>query len=227
MALYVDNAFLADIEAVAAIYPIAGVTTNPSILLAGLQRGQRLGDLDLLHALLSLCPGPVFMQPTAPSYVGLRAAALRYAEADPPRVVLKLPMNADGLRLARELRTQHLRVAFTACYSLGQAYCAALCGAEWIIPYFGRLRRAGVDPCQRMADMAHVLSQQQSHTRILAASLKSAADVIEATLAGAHDVTVPPDVIRTLEADPLTEAAVTQFAADWEQFQGALNAEHP
>src|SRR5262249_47857294 len=154
VALYVDNAFLADVEALAAIYPIAGVTTNPSIVLAALRRGQRLGDLDLLRALLGLCPGPVFMQPTAPSFEALRSAALRYAEADPARVTLKLPMNADGLRLARELRTQRLRVAFTACYSLAQAYCAALSGAEWIIPYFGRLRRAGADPCQRMADMA-------------------------------------------------------------------------
>lgn len=222
MALYVDDAFLPDVDALAATYPIAGVTTNPSILLAAMKRGQRLDDLDLLRALLGLCPGPVFMQPTAPSYEELRAAALRYAEADPARVTLKLPMSDSGLRLARELRMQRLRFAFTACYSLAQAYCSALAGAEWIIPYFGRLRRAGADPCQRIADMARLLSQQQSPTRILAASLKSATDVIDVTLAGAQDCTVPSEVIRTLDRDPLTEAAIAQFAADWEQLQDAL-----
>ena len=221
MALYADGAFVAEIAELAAIYPMAGVTTNPSILLAAQQRGQRLSDFEVLRSLLEVCEGPIFMQPTASTHEELRAAAMRYAEVDPARVVLKLPTNAEGLRLARELGPQGVRVAFTACYSLGQAYCAAQAGAAWIIPYFGRLRRSGADACQRMQEMAALLRAQEVSTRILAASLKSAADVIEVTLAGVHDVTAPPEVIRTLANDPMTESAVTQFASDWERFQAA------
>ena len=44
---------------------------------------------------------------------------------------------------------------------------------------------------------------------------------LERIAAGVHDVTAPPDVIRTLAREPMTESAVTQFAADWAQFQAA------
>jgi TalC/MipB family fructose-6-phosphate aldolase len=225
MALYIDCAYLAEIEELATIYPLAGVTTNPSILLAAAGRGQRLGDLEVLRGLLGICAGPVFMQPTADTHKGLRAAAARYVEVDPARVVLKLAANTEGLRLALELAPQGVRLAFTACYALPQAYCGALAGAEWIIPYFGRLRRTGADACQRMQQMAALLARQQCTTRILAASLKSPADVIEVTLAGVQDVTAPPDVIRALIAEPLTDAAMSQFAADWERYQRELSAQ--
>jgi TalC/MipB family fructose-6-phosphate aldolase len=221
MALYLDGAYLAEIEELAATYTIAGVTTNPSILLAARQRGQQASDVEVLRALLALCNGPVFMQPTASADEHRRAAADRYLAVNAARVVLKLPADADGLRLARELTPQGVRVAFTACYSLGQAYAAMQTGAEWIIPYFGRLRRSGADACQRMQEMVKLLRMQGSTTRILAASLKSVADVIEVTLAGVHDVTAPPDVVRALASEPMTETAVAQFAADWERFQAA------
>lgn len=216
MALYVDSAYIDDARALSATYPIAGVTTNPSILLAAHQQGQRLDDLGVLRALLDVTAGPVFMQPTAETHDLLRAAALRYVEEDTARVVLKLPTNEAGLRLANELRPQGVRFSFTACYSLAQAYCAIHAGAEWIIPYFGRLRRSGTDPCARVEQMARLVSFQATETRILAASLKSPADVVEATLAGVHDVTVPPEVIRAMCVEPLTDTAVSQFAADWE-----------
>lgn len=219
MALYADSAYIEDVRALSEIFPIVGVTTNPSILLAAQQRGQQLDDLGVLRALLDAIAGPVFMQPTAATYDELRAAALCYVDVDSARVVLKLPMNEGGLRLARELQPQGVRLAFTACYSLAQAYCAIHAGAEWIIPYFGRLRRSGTDPCARVEQMARLVAIQATETRILAASLKSPADVVEVTLAGVHDVTVPPEVIRAMPAEPLTDAAVAQFAADWETFR--------
>jgi TalC/MipB family fructose-6-phosphate aldolase len=222
MALYVDCAYLDDIAAVTATFPVEGVTTNPSVLLAAFERGQRLRDLDLLGELLRLCPGPVFMQPTADSPGELAAAALRYAEVDAARVVVKLPATVDGLAAARELRTHGARIAFTATYTLAQAYCAVQAGAQWVIPYFGRLRRAGADAADRIECMAALLAQQSSDARILAASVKSSADLVEVTRAGAHDVTAPPDVIRGLMDDSLTQAAVEQFASDWRRVQAAL-----
>lgn len=219
MALYVDSAYIDDVTTLSATYPIDGVTTNPSILLAAHQRGQRLDDLGVARALLDAVAGPVFMQPTAATHDELRAAAMRYVEVDSARVVLKLPMNEAGLRLAHELQLQGVRFSFTACYTLAQAYCALHAGAEWIIPYFSRLRHSGIDPCARVEQMARLVALQATETRILAASLKSPADVIEVTLAGVHDVTVPPEVIRALPAEPLTDDAVAQFAADWERLR--------
>ncbi len=225
MALYVDSAYLKDVEEVCGGYPVAGVTTNPSILLAAIERGQRMNDVEVLRHLLGLCSGSVFMQPTAGDAEGLRAAALRYAEVDPARVVVKLPMNAIGMKTALLLAHEIVRLSFTAVVTVAQAYCGISAGATWIIPYFGRLRRSGVDPCQVITDMARVLSRQSESARILAASVKSPGDVVEATLAGAHDVTAPPEVVRMLTEDTLTHEAIVRFATDWEHVQTALQSD--
>jgi TalC/MipB family fructose-6-phosphate aldolase len=222
MGLYVDSAYLDDIAGLCQTFPVTGVTTNPSILLAAVERGQRLSDIDVLDRLLQLCAGPVFMQPTADTPSELAAAALRYVAADPARVVIKLPSTATGLAVASELRRQGARLAFTAAYTLAQAYCAVQAGAQWVIPYFGRLRRSGVDAADRVDAMTHLLAQQSASTRILAASLKSVSDLVEVTCAGAHDVTAPPDIIRSLMDDELTQTAVAQFADDWRRLHEAV-----
>src|SRR6185312_5425381 len=101
-------------------------------------------------------------------------------------------------------------------------YAAIIAGADWIIPYFGRLRRSGIDACERVAEMARLLQATSSSARLLAASMKAPADIIEATLAGAHDITAQPAIISALSADALTIAALAQFDADWAKVGAAL-----
>lgn len=222
MALYVDSAYLKDVQAVCDGFPVVGVTTNPTILLTAIERGQRMSDKDVLRELLQLCSGAVFVQPTADDAEGLYAAALRYVEIDPARVVLKLPMSSIGMKTAMLLAHDSVRLSFTAVASVAQAYCGVLAGAAWIIPYFGRLRRAGADPCQVVGDMARVIARSDESARILAASVKSPNDVVEATLAGAHDVTAPPEIIHALTEDVLSHDAIARFAVDWERVLSAL-----
>ena len=223
MALYVDSAYLKDVEEVCATYPVAGVTTNPSILLAAVeQHDQRMDDLALTRALLSICTGHVFMQPKATTVDELRAAARHYVDVDPARVVVKLPMNALGIQTGKALKAEGARVAYTATYSLAQTYLAAMADADWVIPYHARMRRAGLDAGARIGGMVELLERQKSPTRVLAASVKSASCLVEVATAGAHDATLPPEVIRALAEDALSDAAVTQFATDWQRVRAAL-----
>ena len=221
MSLYVDSAYIDDVASISESFPIAGVTTNPTILLRALERGQKLDDLEILQRLLDATAGLVFMQPTSPDAEHLRAAASRYLDIAPERVVPKLPPTEIGLATGRELTRQGARVAYTATCTPAQIYCAAEAGAAWAIPYFSRMTRAGVDPCERIMTMSRLLARQGAHTRLLAASVKSASDVTEALMAGAHDVTASPEVIKSLLRDPLSDQAFAQFAADWRAFEDA------
>ena len=215
MALYIDSALIDDVARACATFPIAGVTTNPTIMRAAWERGQRLSDIQVIKHLLPLVSGDIFAQPTGAGDDELYAAASAYLAVAPDRVVPKLPMTPLGLRVGRLLVAAGGRVSYTAVASLSQAYCASLAGARWIIPYFGRLRRSGVDPIERINHMARLIGHQGTDTHVLVASLKSASDVTEAVLAGAHDVTTPPDVIESLAHDDLTTATLLQFDADW------------
>jgi transaldolase len=124
-----------------------------------------------------------------------------------------------GLAVAHELTPAGGRFAFTAVASVAQTYLAAMVGASWVIPYFCRFRHAGIDVSQTISDMSRLLAGQHSATRILAASLKTPSDVIEATLAGAEDVTAPPLIIEAMALHEMSEAAVRQFADDWQKLR--------
>lgn len=216
MALYLDCAVVDEVATLAATYPLAGVTTNPTLWLAAVERGQRLGEIDLARALLQSCDGAVFVQPSAPDAQALATAASRLSALDSARIVIKLPANTAGLAAAMRLRPAAVRFAFTAVYSLAQAYAAAMAGAEWLIPYFDRMRRSGADAATIIRQMRETIHGQEmpSNTRLLAASLKSPAQVAEVLLAGADDITVPPEVLRAMAEDPSSEAAIAQFARD-------------
>ncbi len=217
MALYIDSAFLNDIMNVTQTVPLAGITTNPSILLAARERGQDLSPHELLDALLHSTIGLIFMQPGASEEEEMFAEALTYIEAAPKRVIPKIPMTHIGMRVARQLKQQHYRLAFTAVTSVSQAYNAAMVGADFIIPYYGRLERAGIDASERISEMADLLHNAHPTTRILVASIKSPGDAATALLAGAHDLTVTPQVLMEMVTDTLTEDAVERFTQDWQK----------
>jgi len=216
MALYIDSAFLHDIMNVAQTVPLAGVTTNPTILLAARERGQDLSPQGVLDALLRNVGGTIFMQPGASGEEEMYAEALAYIQAAPGRVIPKIPMTHTGMRVARRLKEQQQRIAFTAVTSVAQAYSAAMVGAEFIIPYYGRLERSGIDASERIAEMADLLHNAQLPTRIVAASIKSPEDAARALLAGAHDLTVAPQVLMDMVTDPLTGEAIERFTQDWQ-----------
>ena len=218
MALYIDSAFLNDITLVTQTVPIAGVTTNPSILLAARERGQEASPQVLLDALLRETNGLIFMQPGATVEEEMLAEALAYIEAAPKQVIPKIPMTHMGMRVARKLKQQQHRLAFTAVTSVAQAYNAAMVGADFVIPYYGRLERAGINAGQRIAEMAKLLQSTHPTTRILVASIKSPVDAANALLAGAHDLTVTPGVLMEMVIDPLTEEAVKKFSNDWQRY---------
>ena len=132
----------------------------------------------------------------------------------PDRVVAKLPATLEAITLATALKKDGIRSALTAVYSPAQALLAHEAGCVWIIPYVDRAARHSAGAV--VVEQAAILEQLDSSTRILAASLKTAPQVVESILDGAHDITAPLDVLRGLPAHPLTESAVREFAAHWE-----------
>jgi len=217
MALYIDSALLHDIMNVSQTVPVSGVTTNPTILLAARESGQDLNPQGVLEALLRSIDGTIFMQPGASKEEEMFAEALAFIQTAPDRVIPKIPMTHTGLRVARRLKQHQHRIAFTAVTSVVQVYSAALAGADFIIPYYGRLERSGIDASERIAEMADLLHNARLYTRILAASIKSPQDAANALLAGAHDLTMTPSVLMEMVTDPLTEEAIEHFMQDWQK----------
>jgi transaldolase len=210
MAILLDSASLDDAAAAAKLGFVRGITTNPALMARETKE-----PLAHLARLLEAFPeGPICYQPTRSSYEEMAEQARTASALAPGRVVAKLPATLEAITLAAELLKDGIPSALTAVYSPAQALLAHEAGCTWIIPYVDRAARHSAGAL--VVEQAAILEQLDSATRILAASLKSAPQVVESILDGAHDVTAPLEVLRALPAHPLTESAVREFAAHWE-----------
>jgi TalC/MipB family fructose-6-phosphate aldolase len=219
MALYIDSAYLDDITLVARELPITGITMNPTLLLAAFEQGQRLQPQALLEEMLKRLGGTIFIQSGAIEEDAMYREARSYIEADAKRVIPKIPMVPAGLNVGLRLYREKQSYAFTAVTTVVQAYSGALAGADYIIPYYNRLQRSGISASERIAKMVALLQAHRFSTRILAASIKSTEEAEAALLAGAHDLTVSPQVLSTFLREPQSEEAVVRFAQDWQKMK--------
>ena len=211
MAILLDSASVDDAAAAAALGFVHGITTNPALMARETKE-----PLAHLERLLAAFPsGPVCYQPTRTAYAEMNEEARAAASLAPERVVAKLPATLEAIRLAAALTDDGICCALTAVYAPAQALLAHETGCVWIIPYVDRAARHADGGLAVVDSLAAVLARLRSSTRILAASLKSAPQVVDAILHGAHDITAPLEVLRGLPAHPLTEAAVQEFAAAW------------
>jgi len=189
-----------------------GVTTNPLLLersgqpcternLADL--AARAGDLGAREIHLQTWGGTVAVQVAR----GRRLAAL----ADGIAVAVKVPATPDGFRVAGELVAGGATVTLTAVYAPAQVLAAAALGAAYAAPYLGRLDDAGRDGRAILLEMAGLLRATGSPLRLLAASLRSAATVVDLAGAGIDTLTFGAEVATELLNEPLTLTAAEDF----------------
>ncbi len=217
MKLLLDTADLVEIRYFNTYYPIVGVTTNPSILAhAG-------GDvLALLKAVRSEIGADreLHVQVMESGWERITEEAKAIAEYLGANTYIKIPATDEGLRAAAVLSREGYGITVTAVLSAAQAMLASNAGAAYVAPYVSRLENICDDGVGAVADIAKLFSVSGTGTEILAASFKTAKEVLDVALAGAHAATVAPDVMRRLLAHPTTDTSVAGFAADWKRAFG-------
>jgi transaldolase len=206
MAIYIDSAFATDVQRAMELGFVKGVTTNPSHIAKTGRPG-----LEVLRELLDISRGPVFYQATAASIEGRVEQAREAHNVRPGRVVVKLPATIENCTIVAGLAPRGIPFCITAACSGAQAYLAAQAGAAYVAPYVNRLTHQLGDGLAVVRDMSRVL--KGTPTEILAASLKSAEEVVGAIIAGAHHVTMPLALILKMGEHELTRRAIEEFAA--------------
>ena len=210
MKFFVDSADTAEIRDLAATGLVDGVTTNPSLIA---KSGRPF--LDVIAEICAMVGGPVSAEVAATDHETMLAEGRKLAGLA-PNVAVKVPLTPDGLRTCKALSDDGVAVNVTLCFSAGQAILAAKAGAAFVSPFAGRLDDIGHDGMALIRDICAIYANYDDlRTRVLAASVRGPAHVIEAAKAGAHVATVPPGVLRQLFRHPLTDAGLEAFLADW------------
>jgi transaldolase len=215
MKLFVDTGNVKDIEALAAIGILDGVTTNPSLL------AKESGDYrQILKQICQIVQGPVSGEVVATDYAGMVREGRDIAAID-EHMVVKVPFTKDGVRACKTLSSEGKRVNVTLIFSTTQAWLAAKAGATYVSPFVGRLDDIGAIGMTLVREIVDVFDNAEYPTEVLVASVRSPLHVIEAARMGADVVTVPPAVIEQCFKHPLTDIGLEKFLRDWEKAQAA------
>ncbi len=210
--LYLDTANLDDIKKLSAALPLAGVTTNPSIMAAG-----GIGLIELLLALTEVMGGNArfHVQVVSDSVDGIIAEALKLHEL-PFDIVVKIPAHTAGLTAIKQIKKHDIPVLATAIYNVQQGMIAALNGADYLAPYLNRIDNLGFDGLGVVSDLQSFINQYQLSTKLLVASFKNVQQVLQVLKLGVQALTLPTDIAQQILTTPATDAAVSKFCQDWQ-----------
>jgi transaldolase len=211
MKLFVDTGSIKDIEALAALGILDGVTTNPSLL------AKEPGDFrQNLKKICDIVKGPVSGEVTATDFAGMMAEGHDIAKID-QYMVVKVPLTRDGIRACKALSGEGIKVNVTLCFTPSQALLAAKAGASFVSPFVGRLDDISTNGMEMVGDIVQIFDNYDFKTEVLVASCRHPLHVIEAARMGADIATCPPAVIDSLFNHPLTASGLEKFIKDWEK----------
>lgn len=217
MEIFIDSASLSDIEKWLDMGVVDGVTTNPTILLKdGVYRIE-----DRIKEIAALVdPRPVSVEVTTNDLEEMVIQAGTYASWA-PNIVIKVPQETEAgvpcYGVIRQLENKGIAVNATVALSLGQVILAAKTGATYISIFAGRVADEGGNAFELMQNSVEWLERWHLRSRIVAGSIRSVADVLQAAVAGAHIITIPPQFLARMADHKYTRDTVRQFVTDAKQ----------
>ena len=217
MIYILDTADLAAIKHCNVFYPIAGVTTNPSIIAKAKTDFWPL--VEEIRAIIGK-DKMLHVQTTETKAEAIVEEAKLLAERLGGDFYVKIPIGEEGLKATMMLKKIGIKVTMTAIFTPAQALMAAMAGASFVAPYVNRLDNILGDGCEVVAEIVNQLENYGSDCKVLAARFKNAEQVHKCASYGCHSVTVTDDIMKLLISHPMTDAAVAGFERDWKGVYG-------
>jgi len=206
---FLDTANLNEIKEGVSLGVVAGVTTNPSLIAK-----EKRNIKEVIKEICSLVEGPVSAEVVSTVFEEMLPEARELA-AIADNVIVKVPLNIEGLKTVKALKSEGIKTNVTLIFSANQALMAARAGASYVSPFVGRLDDIGQDGIELVKIIADIFAIHDIQTEIIAASVRHPVHVTQAALAGSHIATVPYKVLVSLLTHPLTDAGIKRFLDDW------------
>lgn len=217
MLYLLDTADIKSIERAFDLYPMNGVTTNPTII--SKEKREFLSILKDIRSIIGQ-EGILHVQALSKSADEIIKEAEYLNEKIGGNLYVKIPVIPEGIKAMKLLKKQGIKTTATAIFTAQQAFMAANAGAEFVAPYINRLDNIGGDGPNVVSEIIQLFDFNGLDTKVLAASFKNVEQVHKVMLNGAQSVTVSPEIMDQLLYHPLTDLGVNQFVCDWEGVYG-------
>ena len=203
MAIYLDSAMIEDARQAKNLGWVYGVTTNPTLMAnAGVAPEVVLKELATLEF------HQVYYQLVSQNLEDMLIEASIAAKFIKNGLICKIAPTEIGFRFVAKYGNE-IPCCVTAIFDPAQALAAREAGARYIAVYVNRVTKQLGDGLALVQDLANVLAGSQ--TEIVAASLKSKKEAVDAFVAGAQHLTIPFNVLMNLSTHPLSEQTIEQF----------------
>lgn len=210
MKIFIDTANFDEIKAAYEMGFVAGVTTNPSLIV------KEKRDLkEVIKQIAELVDGSVSAEVIATEAPEMVKEAHELVKLG-KNVVIKVPMTEEGLKAVSILSKEGIKTNVTLIFSANQALLAARAGATFVSPFVGRIDDMSMDGITLIEDIAEIFIMHDIKAEIIAASVRTPMHMTQCAKAGAHIATVPYKVLTASMKHPLTDAGLARFLADWE-----------
>ena len=218
MEFLLDSVNLDEIKAAVEHFPLAGVTSNPSIV-KKTHPADFWKHMEQVRALIG-DKRSLHVQVIATDKEGMIKDAEAIVAHLGKETYIKVPVSYEGLAAIVELKNRGFNVTATAIYDPMQAFLAYSAGADYMAPYYNRIGNNGGDPDELIRSVSGRIRMEHSDCKLLAASFKSAGQVRNAIESGTQAVTVSFDVLTQVFKNANISKAVNDFNADWRSMYG-------
>ncbi|MBQ7453502.1 MAG: fructose-6-phosphate aldolase [Selenomonadaceae bacterium] len=218
MKLLIDDAHLDDIKKIYDIFPVTGVTTNPTIL-------SKVGGnpFDTLRRIREFIgeDGDLHVQAVSRTAEKIIEEAHHIVDILGANTYVKIPAVPQGFKAMEILlHTSEILITATAIYTPMQALVAGQCGASYAAPYVNRIDNMGFDGIRVAQEIQKIFSANKMETEVIAASFKNSQQVLELCKCGVGAATLSPEIFYALVKNSAIDDAVEKFIADFETFAG-------
>ena len=219
MRILLDTANLDDIRYFNTYYPIEGVTTNPTIL--SKEGGDVLANLRAIRDIIG-DDKELHVQVTEKEFDKIVEEARLLVDYLGINTFVKIPVTDEGLRVTKYLSDRGIGVTVTAVLTAAQAMLASNAGASYVAPYISRSENLCADGVGTVADIAKIFDVSGSDTQILAASFKTAQEVLDVAVEGCHAATIGSSIMKMLISHTTTDTSILGFEKDWKSAFGEV-----
>lgn len=213
MKIFIDTANVEEIKMAAELGVVDGVTTNPSLIA---KEGRKLNDV--LNEICSIVDGPISgeIKATTTNWQDMVKEGKEIASLH-KNMVVKIPMNKDGLIAVKELNKLGIKTNVTLIFSSTQALLAAKAGATFVSPFVGRIDDIGKDGIELIEEIKCIFDNYNIKTEVIAASIRSPLHVAKCAEIGVDIATIPFKVLMQMVNNPLTSQGIEKFIIDYKK----------
>ena len=164
---------------------------------AGVEYRRAVRDLS------ALTDGPVCVEPGSGDAKGMYKEARELAKLGKD-IVIRLPIEPSGMRVARLLADDQVAICASGCHSAAQALLAAKANVSYVAPAVGPLDEVGSIGMDLVEQVIRIYDNYGFQTQIVVSEVRNAVHVLDAALMGADVATMPASVLDQLYRHPLT-----------------------